>query len=168
MIKIIVAISENGVIGKDNELPWNLRDDLRWFKESTLNHPVVMGSRTFDSIVERLKKPLPHRENIVLTRNPSKIQFSDVTAIDDFKKIIERSISEDIFVIGGAEVYKLALPFADEIYLTQVRASVEGNVYFPEWNKAEWELIFSEHMSRDQKNEFDFDWEIYRRLGVRK
>src|SRR4051812_45623652 len=105
MLKIIVAVAENGIIGKGNELPFDLPADRQWFKECTFYHIVVQGHNTLNSIVKRLHKPLPDRTNIVLTRAPSQIKIDGVTAISDWDKIIELSQSQDVFVIGGASLY---------------------------------------------------------------
>lgn len=162
MLNIIAAIAANGVIGIDGHLPFNQKDDLKWFKAKTQGLTVVMGRKTF---VEDLKlKPLPNRENIVLTRTPETLKAEGVFATNDFVPIVARASQEEIFVVGGAEIYKLAIPFADKLFLTRILAEVKGDTYFPEWNPDNWELIFSEYHARDENNEYDFVWEIYKRI----
>jgi dihydrofolate reductase len=161
-LKIIVAVAENKVIGQKNGLPFRLAADMKRFKEKTVGHPVISGSTTYFSLPEKFR-PLPDRENIVLTRNPEKLMAEKVTVSSGFAQIVERSAREDLWVIGGAEVYRQALPLAQELHITRVLAKVEGDVLFPEWDKAEWMLISSEQHSQDEKNEYPFVWEVYRR-----
>ncbi len=163
MLKIIAAVAENGVIGRNNTTPWRLRDDLHWFKRITKGHPVVMGSNTFRSIVYELGQPLPERDNIVLTRCIP-YERPNVTYVHEWEPILKMSQREDIFIIGGAQVYALALPHAEELYLTRVHAEVEGDTFFPEWNKDTWRLVWSMNHQADKRNEFDFTREIHRRI----
>lgn len=133
MISIIVAMSKNGVIGKDNKIPWHLSEDLKRFKQITMGHPIVMGRKTYLSI----GKPLPGRKNIVITRNPdfSVHGVHDVHIVHSLDEAIKgHKLDEEIFVIGGAEIYKLALPRADKIYLTKLEKEFNGNTYFPDQN----------------------------------
>lgn len=138
-IALIVAVARNGVIGRNGGLAWKISDDLKWFKSTTMGKPIVMGRKTFDSI----RKPLPGRTNIVVSRT-----MGDVDGV-----IVERSVAdalnraaecgresglEEIFVIGGAEIYARVLPRADRIYLTEVDADVEGDVRFPPIDPKDW------------------------------
>lgn len=159
-LKVIAAVAENGVIGSAGAIPWKLADDMKWFKAQTGNRPVVMGSKTYWSLPARFR-PLPMRENIVLTRNPEKLSSEQVTLTTDFNQVVERAKHEDIFVIGGAEIYSLALPYASELYLTRVHAKPEGDTHFPLWGVEDAQLTFSEHHSRDEKNDHDFTFEIW-------
>jgi dihydrofolate reductase len=159
MLKIIAAVSDNGIIGRNGEIPWRLPDDLKWFKRVTGSSPVVMGRKTYESLPSRFK-PLPGRENIILSRH----QYTDLPVTpSSFVDVIVRSAQEDIFVIGGAEPYEMALPEADEMYLTRVHTTVEGDVFFPEWNPSEWQLVWAQDNKADAHNEFDFTQELYRR-----
>ncbi|MEK7227542.1 MAG: dihydrofolate reductase [Patescibacteria group bacterium] len=163
-LKIIAAISENGIIGSDGDIPWKLSSDMHRFKVKTLNHPVAMGRKTFESIVRMLGKPLPGRENIVLTRSHRNTsEKSGVTFLHDFEPVLERARREDIWVIGGAEVYKPALPLASEMHLTRVHTLVAGDTFFPRWNPSEWKLVSSEAHSQDKRNEHSFTWEVWER-----
>lgn len=163
-LKIIAAVAANGVIGKNNGLVWHLQSDLRRFKETTMGHTVAMGSKTFRSILDRLHRPLPGRTSLVLSRNGVDDCSPDVEIVQWWQSIVKRSENQDIFVIGGASLYTLALPYASELHLTRVHADVDGDTFFPEWNPLEWERIFHEGHVRDEGNQFDFTFEIYRRI----
>lgn len=125
-MKAIAAMSLNRVIGRDGQLPWHLPEDFRWFKRTTLGHAVLMGRKTFDS----LGKPLPGRTNIVVTRGPS---ISGVTTVPDLEKFDPSVCAEEIFVIGGAEIYRQILPRCSDLYLTVVKREVEGDAWFPDF-----------------------------------
>lgn len=129
MISIIVAIARNGVIGNKGQLPWHLPEDLKHFKATTMDHPILMGRKTFESI----GKVLPGRENIVLTQDKN-FKAPGLTVIHNFSEILTRSASEELFVIGGSKIYTLALPHAQKLYLTQIDQDFEGDTYFPEIN----------------------------------
>jgi len=124
-LQAIVAMTPNRVIGKGNELPWHLPEDLKQFKERTTGHAILMGRKTFDSI----GKPLPHRRNIVLSRQETDIPGTEV--IQDLAHLRKMEIKEDLYVIGGAEVYQLTLPHCQGLYLTTLKMEHEGDVFFP-------------------------------------
>ena len=136
----IAAMSENLVIGKDNKLLWHIPDDFRHFKETTMGKPIIMGRRTYESI----GKALPGRTNIVITTKPESIQGDVVTAssVDDAiskaQKIAEETLVDEIFIIGGGQIYAAAMPQVDRIYLTVVHQNFEGDTFFPKINPAEW------------------------------
>ncbi len=132
MISLIVAMSQNRVIGREGQIPWHLSEDLKRFKQITMGHPVVMGRKTFESI----GKPLPGRENIVLTRDPH-FNPPGVTLIHAVDEIL--NMNGEIFVIGGAEIYKQFLPQSDKIYLTLIDDEFDGDAFFPE---IDWENDF--------------------------
>ncbi|MEM6298886.1 MAG: dihydrofolate reductase, partial [Bacteroidota bacterium] len=141
-ISLIVAQSQNRVIGRDNDLPWRLPTDLKRFKRLTLNHFILMGRKTFDSI----GKPLPKRTSVVISRNPD-LKIEGAVVENSLEAALQRAREageEEVFIIGGAEIFKLALPLADTLYLTQVEAEVEGDVLFPELNPANWEETLRE------------------------
>lgn len=136
---MIVAIAKNGVIGKSSgKMSWHVSEEFRHFKNTTKGFPVIMGRKTF----ETLGKPLKERLNIVLTKNPNyKTQFDEVpvfTSIEQAIKFCEEKKFEKVFVIGGAEIYKLALPIVDEMIISIMKFEAEGDVYFPEFNEADW------------------------------
>ncbi len=139
-LSLIVAIAENGIIGRDKALPWRLSGDLKRFKEITMGKPVIMGRKTFDSI----GRPLPGRTNIVLSRDPA-FRVGNVEVVDNFPSAeavavdaAHRAAVTEIMVIGGAGIYQLALPHADRIYLTEVHAEMHGDAVFPAYNRADW------------------------------
>jgi dihydrofolate reductase len=144
-LSIIVAAAKNGVIGCNNQLPWHLPQDLKYFKSVTLNKPVIMGRKTYESI----GKPLPGRTNIVVTRNKDWLSADGVVVANSFKQaLIEANkvllaaplASDEAMVIGGAEIYRFALSVADRIYLTRVDIAPEGDAFFDPLNAVEWEL----------------------------
>src|SRR5690242_15173066 len=133
-ISLIVAMAQNGVIGRDNTLPWRLPEDLRRFKTFTLGKPILMGRKTFESI----GRPLPERQNFVLTRDRA-WSAGGVTVVHSVEAALECAAgSEELVAIGGAEIYRLVLPFARRIYLTHVHADVPGDTYFPEFDATQW------------------------------
>lgn len=138
MITIIVAIGNNYVIGKEGWMPWNIPEDLRHFKEKTLNHTVVMGRKTFDAI----GRPLPRRRNIVVTRDP-RWHFDGVEVIDDFELFLQRNQKSDneIFIAGGAQIYQVALPYADKLIISHIDTEIDGDTFFPKWDRTKFDLI---------------------------
>lgn len=130
MISLIFAMDKNNLIGKGNDLPWYYPDDLKYFKEVTMNKTVVMGSKTFKSIYDRLGKPLPNRNNVVVTRN-SNLSIDNVLVVNDIFKYLEEQ-KEEVFVIGGKQIYELTLDKADRLYITHINKAYDGDVYFPE------------------------------------
>lgn len=136
-ISIIVAVAKNNVIGKDNKLPWHLPEDLKHFKELTSGHTVIMGRKTFESI----GRPLPNRKNIVISRNEN-FKANDMEVVHSIEQALDLTKNEDeVFIIGGAEIYKQALLLVNKIYLTRINKDYEGDAYFPElgpeWKEAE-------------------------------
>ncbi|MCD8186305.1 MAG: dihydrofolate reductase [Rikenellaceae bacterium] len=152
MVSIIVAIAQNGIIGSDNRLIWHISEDLKRFKAITSGHPVIMGRKTYES----LGRPLPNRLNVVISRNPD-YSGEGITVTDSLEKAIGLfPADQEIFVIGGAEVYRQALPLADRLYLTEVCADYTGDTAFPSWNRQEWELISQERYDKGEKFEHPF------------
>ena len=144
MLSMIAAVSDNGVIGRDNKLPWHLPEDLRYFKRMTLGKPVIMGRGTWESIGCR---PLPGRTNVVITRQADyEAEGAQVAATLEAGVEIARNVAfiegiEEVMIVGGAEIYRLGLALADRLYLTEVHADVEGNVFFPAWARDEWREV---------------------------
>ncbi len=145
MISIMVAIANNNVIGYNNDLPWHYKKDLKYFKEVTTNHKVVMGRKTFNSIIDRNSKPLPLRENIVVTRNTD-FSYPGVMVVNDFKKYMEslQSLEEEVFIIGGNEIFTESINYADRLYITHINKDYQGDVFFPSYNKEDFKLIKKE------------------------
>ncbi|MGN7439304.1 MAG: dihydrofolate reductase [Alcanivorax sp.] len=153
---IIVAMADNHCIGKDNQMPWHISDDLKRFKALTMDHPVIMGRKTFESILGYLNKPLPGRENIVITRSEyetphdAHIHNSLQDAISKAKEIAQAHNRDEIFIIGGAQIYTQAMDYAQRLHLTKVHKSVEGDAFFPEYNADDWrEVNREDHMEHD-------------------
>ncbi len=157
IVSIIVAIAQNHVIGKDNQLIWHLPNDLKFFKATTSGHPIIMGRKTFESI----GKPLPNRTNIVISRNAGlKIEGCIcVTSIEEAVEAARTTNATECFVIGGAEIYQQALPLTSKIYLTEVKSNVDGNVFF-EFDKSKWEEILREDYVKDKTHAFDFSFVV--------
>lgn len=127
LVSIIVAVAENGVIGKDNQLIWRLPDDLKRFKKLTTSHPIIMGRKTFDSI----GKPLPGRTSIVVTRNQD-FKMDGIVIVHSFEEALKEAgklDTNEVFVIGGGELYKMALSVADRLYITEVKTTIEGDTF---------------------------------------
>ena len=158
-ISLVVAMSENGVIGRDNALPWHLPADLRYFKALTLGKPVIMGRKTYMSI----GRPLPGRQNIVLTRDAAfQAPGCDVcTSLEDARA--RAGDAEEIMIIGGSALYKETLDHADRIYLTEIHASIEGDTWFPEIDPAKWRETARERHAADERNSLDYSFVILQR-----
>lgn len=157
-------MAENRVIGRDNEVPWHLPDDLRHFKRLTTGHSVIMGRRTFDSIDRR---PLPDRRNIILTRDPA-FRSAGIQIVGSLKQGLALTKGEDeVFIAGGEAIYRLALPLADRMYLTIVHAVVEGDAQFPEFDPSEWRLVSHERHDADTRHRFAFSFHQYDRKRTR-
>lgn len=162
IISIIVAIAKNGVIGKGNELPWNLPADLNYFRTKTKGHPVIMGARTHLSI----GRLLPGRKNIVLSDDPSFQPIEGAIMVRSFEEAFEAvNDNEEAFIIGGANVYKQGLNYADRLYITEVQADVEGDILFPEFDKSQWKETSREKRKKDAESIFDLDFVVYEKIN---
>ncbi len=152
MISVIAAVARGGVIGGENRLLWHISEDLRRFKAITSGHPVVMGRKTWES----LGRPLPGRRNVVVTRQSSYRPAGAETVGSLTEAVALFPPEEEVFVIGGGEIYRQALPLADRLCLTEVEADYEGDTLFPEWAPAEWTEVFCERHERGEKFPFPF------------
>lgn len=156
---MIVARGRNGVIGRDGDLPWRLSEDLKSFKRTTLNKPIIMGRATWESFPRR---PLPKRENIVLSRDwtysapGARVYSSFGVALNAAKAIAVRDGMGEVFIIGGGTLYEMGLPFADRLYLTEVDAAPDGHVFFPDLAMDDWEEVSRVEHGADEKNDHDF------------
>jgi dihydrofolate reductase len=171
MISIVVAIDENRAIGQENKIPWRLRSDLVMLKKLTQDHTVILGRKTYDSMVGYYNKsgrPMPGKTYIVVTRNTAYVPArDDARAVHSVPEAIELAHSlgdENILVIGGAAMYTEMLPLTERMYLTEVHAKTEADVYFPELARQEWREISREHHSKDENNEYNFDIVVLERL----
>ena len=164
-LSMMVAKASNNVIGRDNKLPWYLPNDLKYFKQVTFGKPVIMGRKTWES----LKGPLPGRTNIVITRQPDYLADGAkvVASLDDAVAMAENVAfiegQEEAVIMGGAEIYSLALPQADRLYLTEVHANVEGDTFFPEYDASEWQQIAREDFVAEGPNPYDYSCVVYER-----
>lgn len=158
-------MAENRVIGRNNNLPWYLPEDLKYFKKTTMGKPIIMGRKTYESI----GKPLPGRTNIVVTRNANFTadgvrvvhSLDDAIALATQISIIDGS--SEAIVIGGGQIYQAALPLVETLYVTQVHAKVEGDAFFPEVNWQNWQEFFREDWLKDEKNPYDYSFVILKK-----
>ena len=160
-ISLVVAASDNHAIGKDNQLLWHLPKDMRFFKNTTWALPILMGRKTFESLGNKV---LPGRLNIIITRQANK-EYEGAKVVASLEEAIELAKQNDykeLMVIGGGEIYSMAMPLAQTIYLTRVHTTIEGDTYFPELGK-EWVKESSEPQLADEKHAFNFDFEIWQR-----
>ena len=152
MVSIIAALDENRVIGFQNKLPWHLPEDLRHFKKITTGKVVVMGRKTYESIIKTLGHPLPQRLNVVLTKQKDyQTGFPEVKVYHRLEEIIRDFPRQEVFIAGGGTIYHLALPYAEKMYLTYVKGRHQGDTYFPEFNREEWREV-----RREDYNNFSF------------
>lgn len=173
MISLIVALSNNHVIGRDGDLPWHLSEDLRRFKKLTMGHTIVMGRKTYESI----GRALPGRTSVIITRQTDFLTTADVTTTlspaSDSTKVKTASTletvlaisttDEEIFVIGGAQIYELALPHADRLYLTRIHANIEGDTYFPEIDWEEWACVEDSGVQTSFSIPFPYSFQLFQK-----
>ena len=158
MLSLIVAVAQNGVIGDRNALLWHISEDLKHFKALTSGHPVVMGRKTYES----LGRPLPNRTNVVISRQELEIPGCRVVhSLDEALALFPGD--EEVFIIGGAQIYAEALPRADRFYLTRVFHDYEGDTRFPEWDEAQWRLVSSEAFPCGREYPWPFTFERWER-----
>ena len=160
MITIIAAIAEDNALGKDNQLIWHLPADLKRFKQVTSKHHVIMGRKTFES----LGKPLPNRTNIIITRNPN-YTIEGCVVVNSLKQAIEAAKEdENPFILGGAEIYKQAIEFADKLDLTFIHHKFDADAFFPEIDTTIWKETSREFHKADEKNKYDYSFVSYKRI----
>lgn len=160
-ISLISAVAANGIIGLNNDLPWHLPDDSRFFKQKTSHHPVIMGRKSLDA----LGKPLPNRTNIVITRNPD-FRAEGVVVVHTLDEAIAEATKvnqTEIFVIGGAEIYAMALPVATTLYLTEIHEAYQGDAYFPTFDRSQWHEVSRRPHPVDDRHKAAFDFVEYER-----
>lgn len=163
MLSIIVAKAKNNIIGKNNQLLWHLSDDMKRFKALTTGHPVIMGRKTFESI----GKPLSNRENIIFTTNPDfNVEGENVKVVHSIEDIKEYINNDDInaFVIGGAMIYNLLMPYVKVLYVTEINKDFEGDTFFNKINEEEWKEISRQEGPADEENDFTYDYVVYKRV----
>jgi dihydrofolate reductase len=164
IVSLIVAASENNVIGKNGQLPWHLPNDMKYFRDTTMGHCVIMGRKNFDSIPDKFR-PLQGRTNIIVTHQkdfsaPGCIVVHSIEqALDEAKKQNET----EAFIIGGGEIFKQSMEIADKIYLTRIHATIDGDVFFPPINMKIWKEDLVMHFKADEKNKFDYSFIVLSR-----
>jgi dihydrofolate reductase len=164
IISLIAALTTNRVIGKNNDLPWRLPDDMKYFMQTTRGHTVIMGRKNYDSLPDKFK-PLPNRMNIVVTRQKD-FSAPGCTVVHSLEKAVElaKAANEnEVFNIGGAELFTLGLANADRLYLTEIQTELAGDTYFPELKKSEWTETSRTHHAADDRHAYAFDFVIYDR-----
>jgi dihydrofolate reductase len=158
-LSLIAAVARNGVIGSENRLPWRLPADLKRFRMLTMGHPIIMGRKTFAS----LGRPLPGRDNIVLTRDPA-YRAAGCHVVHSLEEAISVcEAAEQAFVIGGADLYALALPLVSTLYMTELDIDGEGDTRFPDFDRSQFVEAHREHHTTDESNPFDYDFVVYER-----
>ncbi len=162
MISIIVAASDNDIIGRSNKIPWNLPRDFKNFKTLTTGHTCIMGRKTFESIVARIGGPLPKRKNVIITRQVD-YKAPGCVVVNSWDEAMDVIKGEDVFVSGGEAIYAMALPHADRLILTRVHTQSDGDVRLPIIDFSNWRLIHEEQWLKDKKNEYDVIYQIYER-----
>jgi dihydrofolate reductase len=166
LISLLVAASENNVIGKDNQLLWHLPNDMKFFKDTTWGMPVIMGRKTFESLHS---KPLNARINIILTSRkqiPSSGKIDLASTVEESLTKARETDCKEVFVIGGGEVFKLFYPIADRIYITRVKATLEGDTYFPVIDQREWKLFSSHSFDADERHKYAYDFQLWIRANT--
>jgi len=161
-ISIIVAATENNVIGNDNDLVCKLPDDMKFFKRITTGHHILMGRKNYESI----NRPLPNRENLILSRNPHyRVDGAHTfTDVESAVKFANNNDQEELMVIGGGNIYRQLLPETDKIYLTRIHTEITGDTYFPILDDEEWEITHSKFHEADDKHEYSFTYFTYERI----
>jgi len=164
IISLIAALTQNRVIGRNNDLPWHLPDDMKYFMNTTKGHVVIMGRKNYDSLPVKFK-PLKDRHNIVISGNPE-YRATGVAVAGSWQAALSEASKyatgdSEIFVIGGAQIYAMALPFADRLYLTEIMTTLEGDTFFPPFSKGDWIENSRIHHPADGRHAFAFDFVLY-------
>jgi dihydrofolate reductase len=165
MISIIVAVSEDWGIGKDNELLWHISEDLKRFKKLTSGNAVIMGKKTWESLPRR---PLPGRKNIVLTDDPNESIENSVTAYSIDDALDKCGPAEEIFIIGGGSIYRQFMPIADRLFITHVHKKAPADIFFPEIDRSVWKIIEKEEFKTDESNSIPYTYTVYGRKEIKR
>ncbi|MCP4440512.1 MAG: dihydrofolate reductase [Aureispira sp.] len=162
-IAAIVGVGHNNVIGKNNDMPWHLPADLKYFKRTTLGHHIIMGRKNYEAI----GRPLPKRTNVIITHNTDYTAegCTVVNSITSALELAKENGDSEAFIIGGGQIYWLSIPMLDRLYITEIDVEVpDGDVFFPEIDFSEWKLVSSEAHSKDEKNKYDYTFKVYDRI----
>ncbi len=163
-ISMIAAIGQNRVIGKNNGLVWSLPDDMKFFMRKTTGHPVIMGRKNYESIPEKFR-PLPNRKNIIITRQSdyNAERAFVVHSLEEAINSVKEDNPDEIFIIGGGQVYEMGLAVADTMYITEIHEAFDGDTYFPEYDKSQWEEVERISHGTDERHAYAFDFATYQR-----
>jgi dihydrofolate reductase len=166
LVSFVVAVARNRVIGKNNDLPWRLPDDMKFFMQITKGHHVILGRKNYDSLPKKYR-PLPERTNIIITRQPSfeAPGCTVVHSVEEALTMARHNGETEAMIIGGAEIYKLCFPYADKLYITEIHADIEGDVYFPPFSKSEWQEVSRVAHAADERHAYSFDFVTYERIS---
>lgn len=162
IVSLIVAASDNNVIGKDNWMPWDLPAELAYFRNVTRGHTVIMGRKTYDAV----GRPMPNRHNIIVSRNKDlEIPGVDVVgSVEEALELAKKDSMDEVFVIGGEQIYRLAMPYADRIYLSRVHTTIEGGeAFFPEFDESQWMVTRNDRFEPDAENNLPYTIMVYER-----
>lgn len=164
-VSLIAALSKNRVIGKNNDLPWHLPDDMKYFMQTTKGHHTIMGRKNYDSIPEKFR-PLPNRTNIIVTRQ---LDFKApgclvVNSLEKGLDIARGNGEREVFIIGGSDIYTLGIPYANRLYLTEIDAIIEGDTFFPQVNQVQWKESSRRTHPADQRHLYSFDFVVYDKI----
>lgn len=164
IVSLIAALTKNRVIGRNNDLPWHLPDDMKYFMQTTKGHHVIMGRKNYDSIPEKFR-PLPNRTNIVVTRQKELVapNCTVVHLLQDALDIAQHAGEEEVFIIGGSAIYQLGMPFAQRLYLTEIDAELPGDTYFPRIDQSQWVQVSRKPHAADARHAYAFEFVIYER-----
>lgn len=161
-VTLIAAVADNGVIGQGNDIPWRLPEDWRRFKQTTMGHHLIMGRRTWDSI----GRALPGRTTVVISRGrpdlPQGVQLA--RSFEEATEMARQAADDEVFVAGGAEIYRQALPVADRLLLTRVRTNPEGDTLFPAWEPSQWRMTSDEPHEPDERHPFPYNFQVLERI----
>ena len=162
IISLIAALTENHVIGKNNDLPWHLPDDMKYFMQTTKGHVVIMGRKNYESLPPKFR-PLPDRLNIVISRQKNFIApgCTVVNSLDAAIRIAKSANEKELFIIGGAEIFELSMSIADRLYLTEINTELDGDTYFPQVDKKNWTEVSRNPHLKDDRHKFNFDFVVY-------
>ncbi|HPI79327.1 MAG: dihydrofolate reductase [Cyclobacteriaceae bacterium] len=164
IISLIAAVAQNRTIGKENDLPWRLPDDMNYFMRTTMGHHVLLGRKNYDSLLPKFK-PLPNRTNIVVTRQKDFKAAGCIVAhsIDDGIAVARKNNERELFIIGGAQIYAQSMAQADYLYLTEIHAEIEGDTFFPKTDPGDWGEISRKRHEADERHRYAFDFVVYKR-----
>lgn len=164
-ISLIAALTKNRVIGKNNDLPWHLPDDMKYFMQTTKGHYIIMGRKNYQSIPEKFR-PLPNRTNIVVTRQTafSAPGCTVVHSIEAGLRLAHDNNEKEVFIIGGAEIYREGFKHAHKLYFTEIDATLEGDTFFPSFDKNQWAELSRRHHPADERHAFAFDFVVYEKI----